>query len=52
MFLLQGKATGRQLFDQVTRTIGLRESWYFGLQYVDNKGFTMWLRFDKKVYEP
>ena len=45
----QRKATGKQLFDQVTRTTGLREVWYFGLRYTDTKDFTTWLRFDKKV---
>ena len=45
----QAKASGKQLFEQVTRTIGVREAWYFGLQYVDNKGYISWLRFDKKV---
>ena len=33
----------------VCRTIGLRESWYFGLQYVDSKGYVAWLKFDKRV---
>jgi hypothetical protein len=33
----------------VVKTIGLREVWYFGLQYVDNKGFPTWLKLDKKV---
>ena len=32
-FNLPVKATGQELFDLVTRTIGLRETWYFGLQY-------------------
>lgn len=45
----QAKASGKQLFEQVTKTIGVRETWYFGLQYVDNKGYMSWLRFDKKV---
>lgn len=47
----QAKASGKQLFEQVTRTIGVREVWYFGLQCTDNKGHTSWLRFDKKVRE-
>ncbi len=34
---------------QVARTIGLREIWYFGLQFVDTKGFITWLNPDKKV---
>jgi len=32
----------------VCRTIGLRETWYFGLQYEDAKGFISWLKLDKK----
>lgn len=36
---------------QVVKTIGLREVWYFGLQYVDNKGFQTWLKLDKKVID-
>lgn len=36
---------------QVVKTIGLREVWYFGLQYVDNKGFPTWLKLEKKVIE-
>ena len=27
------KAMGQELFDLVCRTTGLREAWYFGLQY-------------------
>ena len=37
------------LFLQVVKTIGLREVWYFGLQYVDTKGLTTWLKLNKKV---
>lgn len=33
------------------RTIGLRETWYFGLQYEDAKGFISWLKLDKKVQD-
>ncbi|XP_015909486.1 merlin [Parasteatoda tepidariorum] len=50
-FDLDLKATGRDLFDLVCRTIGLREVWYFGLQYVDNEGFVAWLKLDKRVRE-
>ena len=46
---IQGKATGQELFDMVARTVGLREVWYFGLRYVDEKGFISWLRPEKKV---
>ena len=37
-FSLNWKATGQELFDLVCRTIGLRETWYFGLQFHDSKG--------------
>ena len=49
LFHFQLKATGRQLFELVSRTIGLRETWYFGLQFVDHKGYPAWLKMDKKV---
>ncbi|XP_037097148.1 ezrin a isoform X1 [Syngnathus acus] len=48
-FSFHPNTTGKQLFDQVARTIGLREIWYFGLQFVDGKGFLTWLNVDKKV---
>jgi radixin len=48
-FAIQPSTTGKQLFDQVVKTIGLREVWYFGLQYVDTKGLTTWLKLNKKV---
>ncbi|XP_075229016.1 ezrin/radixin/moesin family protein merlin [Lycorma delicatula] len=50
-FNLEWRATGRDLFDLVCRTIGLRETWYFGLQYEDSKGFIAWLKLDKKVQD-
>ena len=34
---------------QVVRTIGLREIWFFGLQYTDTKGYVTWLKLNKKV---
>ncbi|TRY81347.1 hypothetical protein DNTS_009684 [Danionella cerebrum] len=48
-FAIQSVTTGKQLFEQVVKTVGLREIWYFGLQYTDNKGFLTWLKLDKKV---
>ncbi|KAM4713175.1 ezrin b [Anableps anableps] len=48
-FAIQPSTTGKQLFDQVLKTIGVRETWYFGLQYVDTKGYSNWLKLDKKV---
>ncbi|XP_041456359.1 merlin-like [Lytechinus variegatus] len=50
-FSIDVKTTGRQLFDLVCRTIGLRETWYFGLQYEDSKRYIAWLKMDKKVQE-
>lgn len=34
---------------QVVKTVGLREVWFFGLQYVDSKGYSTWLKLNKKV---
>ncbi|VDK73709.1 unnamed protein product [Litomosoides sigmodontis] len=48
-FAIQPSTTGKQLFDQVVKTVGLREIWYFGLQYTDAKGFLTWLKLNKKV---
>ncbi|KAJ6215462.1 hypothetical protein RDWZM_009962 [Blomia tropicalis] len=48
-FAIQPNTTGKQLFDQVVKTIGLREIWFFGLQYVDTKQFPTWLKLNKKV---
>ncbi|KAL5457501.1 hypothetical protein EMCRGX_G034767 [Ephydatia muelleri] len=48
-FAIQQSTTGKQLFDQVVKTIGLREVWYFGLQYTDSKGYITWLKLNKKV---
>lgn len=48
-FAIQASTTGKQLFDQVVKTIGLREIWFFGLQYLDNKGYVTWLKLNKKV---
>uniref|UniRef100_A0A4W4G8I4 FERM domain-containing protein n=1 Tax=Electrophorus electricus TaxID=8005 RepID=A0A4W4G8I4_ELEEL len=48
-FAIQAVTTGKQLFEQVVKTVGLREVWYFGLQYMDNKGYLTWLKMEKKV---
>lgn len=48
-FAIQPNTTGKQLFDQVVKTIGLREIWFFGLQYLDSKGYSTWLKLNKKV---
>ncbi|CAN9502600.1 unnamed protein product [Ophioblennius macclurei] len=48
-FSFHPNTTGKQLFDQVARTIGLRETWFFGLLFLDAKGFYTWLNSEKKV---
>jgi len=48
-FAIQPNTTGKQLFDQVVKTIGLREIWFFGLQYTDSKNYSTWLKLNKKV---
>nr|KAF6467428.1 radixin [Rousettus aegyptiacus] len=48
-FAIQPNTTGKQLFDQVVKTVGLREVWFFGLQYVDSKGYSTWLKLNKKL---
>lgn len=48
-FAIQQTTTGKQLFDQVVKTIGLREVWFFGLQYTDTKGDLTWIKLYKKV---
>uniref|UniRef100_A0A3B4D193 FERM domain-containing protein n=1 Tax=Pygocentrus nattereri TaxID=42514 RepID=A0A3B4D193_PYGNA len=48
-FAIQPSTTGKQLFDQIVKTIGLREIWFFGLQYQDSKGFSTWLKLNKRV---
>lgn len=40
---------GQELFDNVVATIGLHEKWFFGLQYIDNRGLKAWLDMDCKV---
>ncbi|XP_041451575.1 moesin/ezrin/radixin homolog 1 isoform X5 [Drosophila obscura] len=48
-FAIQSTTTGKQLFDQVVKTIGLREVWFFGLQYTDSKGDSTWIKLYKKT---
>ena len=51
-FAIQGnKATGKTLFDNIILTTGIREVWYFGLQYVDVRNQEAWLQSDKKVLQ-
>lgn len=48
-FTVQPNTFGKQLFDQVAKTINLKEIWFFGLQYLDSKGFPTWLKLNKKI---
>ncbi|CAB1441083.1 unnamed protein product [Pleuronectes platessa] len=48
-FAILPSTTGKQLFDQIVKTIGLRETWFFGLQYQDSKSFSTWLKLNKRV---
>ncbi|XP_071801059.1 radixin-like [Asterias amurensis] len=48
-FAIQYNTTGKQLFDQVVKTIGLREIWYFGLRFTDTDNYSTWLKLNKKV---
>ncbi|CCD65309.1 FERM domain-containing protein [Caenorhabditis elegans] len=41
--------TGRHLFEAVCRIIGLRETWYFGLQFTNKKNIPCWLQNDKTI---
>ena len=50
-FAIQSKATGKSLFDNIILTTGIREIWYFGLQYLDNRNQEAWLQNDKKVVQ-
>ncbi|XP_060048853.1 merlin isoform X8 [Erinaceus europaeus] len=49
-FSCEMKWKGKDLFDLVCRTLGLRETWFFGLQYTI-KDTVAWLKMDKKVLD-
>ncbi|KAJ6655732.1 hypothetical protein lerEdw1_004785 [Lerista edwardsae] len=49
-FNCEMKWKGKDLFDQVCRAMGLRETWFFGLQY-SIKGMSTWLKMEKKVLD-
>uniref|UniRef100_T1HQR1 FERM domain-containing protein n=2 Tax=Rhodnius prolixus TaxID=13249 RepID=T1HQR1_RHOPR len=44
------KITGKELFSNVCKCLGVREYWYFGLQYESLKKEPRWLRPNSKVY--
>nr|VZI11066.1 unnamed protein product [Spirometra erinaceieuropaei] len=48
-FAVKESIVGWRLFDQVARTIGLREVWYFGLVYQNTRGRYTWLNLKKRL---
>ncbi|VDM44660.1 unnamed protein product [Toxocara canis] len=48
-FAILPSATGKDLFDQVAKTLNIREIWYFGLQYINTKGFPTWLKMNERA---
>nr|XP_061804322.1 merlin-like isoform X4 [Nerophis lumbriciformis] len=49
-FSCEMKWKGKELLELVCRTLGLRETWFFGLRY-DVKDTVAWLKMDKKVID-
>ncbi|KAF3695462.1 Merlin Moesin-ezrin-radixin-like protein Neurofibromin-2 Schwannomin [Channa argus] len=49
-FSCEVKWKGKDLFDFVCRTLGLRETWFFGLQY-NIKDTVAWLKMEKRVLD-
>ncbi|KAJ1363258.1 hypothetical protein KIN20_023085 [Parelaphostrongylus tenuis] len=47
--VIEASWTGRHLFDAVCRIIGLREVWFFGLQFTNKKGLPCWLQMDREI---
>jgi merlin protein len=50
-FEIDSRALGRDLLQLVCRTIGLRESCFFGLQFFDSKSNVNWLKENKRLNE-
>ncbi|XP_057677753.1 NF2, moesin-ezrin-radixin like (MERLIN) tumor suppressor b isoform X2 [Corythoichthys intestinalis] len=49
-FSCEMKWKGKDLFDLVCRTVGLRETWFFGLRYTIKDTYA-WLKPDKRVLD-
>uniref|UniRef100_A0A665TBX7 Merlin n=1 Tax=Echeneis naucrates TaxID=173247 RepID=A0A665TBX7_ECHNA len=49
-FSCEVKWKGKDLFDLVCRALGLRETWFFGLQY-NVKDTVAWLKMEKRVLD-
>ena len=50
-FTIREMTLGRELFENVLQTTGIREKWYFGLEFTDVNGNKCWLNLEKKVSE-
>jgi len=48
-FTIKEFSLGKELFDNVLQTTGIREKWYFGLEFDDINDNKCWLEMDKKV---
>jgi len=48
-YTVKRKTTGQALFDQVVQTIGVRETWYFGLRHKTKTDKVAWLDLVKKI---
>nr|CAB3266035.1 merlin-like [Phallusia mammillata] len=50
-FSVDQVAKVKHVFDLICHTIGLRETWYFGLAYTDSNNKQNWLKLDKKILD-
>nr|XP_039267928.1 merlin-like [Styela clava] len=48
-FTVSNQVKAQVVFDLICRTIGLRETWYFGLAFHDVKKRFTWIKLDKKL---
>ncbi|CAF0981528.1 unnamed protein product, partial [Didymodactylos carnosus] len=48
-FNIEVSTKGRDIFNLVCQTIGLREHWYFGLKYLDKSNEWTWLTMNKTI---
>ncbi|XP_018671257.2 moesin/ezrin/radixin homolog 1-like [Ciona intestinalis] len=50
-FSVDSSAKAKNVFDLICHTIGLRETWYFGLAYTGKNGSPVWLKLDKRILD-
>uniref|UniRef100_H2ZN56 FERM domain-containing protein n=1 Tax=Ciona savignyi TaxID=51511 RepID=H2ZN56_CIOSA len=50
-FSVDSFSKANYVFDLVCHTIGLRETWYFGLAYTGKNGSLVWLKLDKRIID-